>query len=309
MAGMQEPKVTVQQLTSERVAFTLENVDLSFANALRRVMIAEVPTLAIEHVEIRANTTVLPDDMIAHRMGLIPLISKHCMQSMRLQEDCDCETEEGCDNCAVELELKASCTEGMLTITSKTHLIRSATFGAASGLTMPDVPLDPQLAAWRDPNFGMPIDFRAGEDMGIVVARLRKGQELHLRCVARRGFGKEHAKWSPIAAVGFEYDPHNKLRHTSYWYELDAKAEWPESENAKHEDPPEEDAPFDYQAKANKFYFDVETTGSMDPAEIVETALQILQLKTAAVIQELGVLDDVPMADVNGGMMDGQVWS
>ncbi|CAD6886008.1 unnamed protein product [Tilletia controversa] len=309
MAGLPQPKITIQQLNSDRVAFILENVDLSFANSLRRVMIAEVPTVAIEHVEIRQNTTVLPDDMIAHRMGLIPLVSKHCMRSMLRQEDCACESEEGCDNCAIELELKVSCSEGKMEITSKDHLIRSSVFGAASGLQMPDVPLNPLLGQYRPHNFGNPIDTGNEGSPGIVIAKLATSQELHLRCVARRGFGKEHAKWSPVAAVGFEYDPHNKLRHTSYWYELDAKAEWPESENAQFEDPADEDAAFDYNAKAEKFYFDVETTGSMDPAEIVETALEILQHKTAEVILELGVQDDIPMNDMNGGMVDGQQWA
>lgn len=69
--------------------------------------------------------------------------------------------------------------------------------------------------------------------------------------------------------MSFEYDPHNKLRHTSYWYESDAKAEWPLSENAKEEEPPREDEPFDYMAKPNKFYMEVETDGSMGPQEVV----------------------------------------
>ncbi len=85
----------------------------------------------------------------------------------------------------------------------------------------------------------------------------------------QQGIAKEHSKWSPCAAVGFEYDPHNKLRHTSYWFEYDARSEWPLSENAKDEEPARDDLPFDYNAKPEKFYMDVETDGSLGAQEVV----------------------------------------
>jgi DNA-directed RNA polymerase I and III subunit RPAC1 len=43
------------------------------ANALRRIMIAEIPTMAIEKVEMWQNTSVIPDENLAHRMGLVPI--------------------------------------------------------------------------------------------------------------------------------------------------------------------------------------------------------------------------------------------
>lgn len=67
------------------------------------------------------------------------------------------------------------------------------------------------------------------EGQGSVICKLRKGQELKMKCIAKKGIAKEHAKWAPTSAVGFEYDPWNKLRHIDYWYEEDAKEEWYET--------------------------------------------------------------------------------
>lgn len=84
-----------------------------------------------------------------------------------------------------------------------------------------------------------------------------------------QGIAKEHSKWSPCSAVAFEYDPHNKLRHTTHWYEVDERGEWPLSENAKEEEPPRDDQMFDFHAKPGKFYFEVETVGSLSPQEVI----------------------------------------
>ena len=92
-----------------------------------------------------------------------------------------------------------------------------------------------------------------------------------------QGIAKEHAKWSPCSAVAFEYDPYNKLRHTSYWFEEDEKAEWPLSANAREEEPPREEEPFDFNAKPEKFYFEVETVGSLSPQEVVVRVRQFNQ--------------------------------
>lgn len=68
-----EPAIELRQSTGELTVFKLANVDTSIANSLRRVMISEVPTLSIDLVEIENNTSVLHDEFIAHRLGLIPI--------------------------------------------------------------------------------------------------------------------------------------------------------------------------------------------------------------------------------------------
>src|SRR4051794_9973897 len=76
-------------------------------NSLRRVMMAEVPTLAIDLIEVEENTSSLADEVIAQRLGLIPLNSVD-LDSIVYARDCDCE--EGCENCQVTLTLHVKCT-------------------------------------------------------------------------------------------------------------------------------------------------------------------------------------------------------
>jgi len=153
----------------------------------------------------------------------------------------------------------------------------------------------------RGPKFGLPVGKGEEGANPVLITKMRKGQELHVKCVARKGIAKEHAKWSPCSAVAFEYDPYNKLRHTSHWFESDERGEWPLSENATEEEAPREDAPFDYNAKPDRFYMEVETDGSMAPREVILKGLNELQTKLGGLLLGLKSQGDVEMQDGLGG--------
>ncbi|KAF1999142.1 insert subdomain of RNA polymerase alpha subunit [Amniculicola lignicola CBS 123094] len=187
---------------SNRANFLIQNFNLETANSLRRVMLAEIPTIAIDVVEVFDNTTVLADEFIAHRLGLIPL-SARGVEDLVYARDCDCDGY--CDNCSVILRLNAKCTSNeVMKVFARDLVIESHRPNDQVGSP---VILDP-------------------EGQGSCIVKLRKGQSINMKCVAKKGIAKEHAKWAPTSAVGFEYDPGNRLRHLDYWYEDDPLKEW-----------------------------------------------------------------------------------
>lgn len=166
-------------------------------------MLAEIPTIAIDLVEVEVNNSVLPDEFLAHRLGLIPLNSKNCDQDVEYTRDCECE--DHCARCSVTLSLHARCTGGEIMQVHARDLVVSGE--RANEWVGNPVITDPQ-------------------GLGPLICKLRTGQELKMTCIAKKGIAKEHAKWAPTAAIGFEYDPHNNLRHVDYWYEEDPAKEW-----------------------------------------------------------------------------------
>ena len=69
----QKLDITVTALSAESIEFDLVGVDASIANALRRIMMAEVPTVAVENVWISENSGIIQDEILSHRIGLMPL--------------------------------------------------------------------------------------------------------------------------------------------------------------------------------------------------------------------------------------------
>jgi len=100
------PHVKILKVSKYSVEFEIFDTDLSVANSLRRIMISEVPTLTIDLVEIRENTSALHDEFIAHRLGLISLVSEQ-VDSFVTSEECACERM--CNRCSVNYRLHTVC--------------------------------------------------------------------------------------------------------------------------------------------------------------------------------------------------------
>jgi len=224
--------------------------------------------VSIDLVEINTNTSVLADEFIAHRLGLIPLNSKNCAEDLRYSRDCE-NCESSCEFCSVTLRLQAKAVNEDIVSVYARDL----------------VPVGSRVNQW----IGTPV-IRDDEGKGPIILKLRKGQEIDLTCTVKKGIAKEHAKWAPVSAVGFEYDPLNKLRHVDYWFEgKEIGDQWPVSENKEWSTGPTEDVDgFNPDAVPGSFFFDVEGVGNLEPDMIVQQGIRVLQNKLAEVIQVLG---------------------
>jgi len=163
----------------ETLTFRLNEVDNAFANGLRRVMLAEVPVLGIEVVSIRQNTSVLPDEMIAHRMGLVPLFSEKARRLM-FSHECICKGS-GCSYCQIVGSLEAHCPPDQ----------HSMPVFINDALQIEDSDVYPVSA----------------EEHGVWLVTLGRSQSLELRVVIRKNIAKTHAKFMPVATVAMRYAP------------------------------------------------------------------------------------------------------
>ncbi len=162
-----EIKILESDPKNNKISFLLSKTTTSFANAIRRTVMEEVPVMAIEDVEFKQNSSILYDEIIAHRLGLIPL--KTDLKSYNLPSKCKCKGA-GCARCQLKLTLK-----------SKGEMVY------ASDLVSKDPKIKPVY-----PN--------------TPIVKLLKGQKLELEAIACLGQGKEHAKWSP-GLIFYKYKP------------------------------------------------------------------------------------------------------
>lgn len=167
--------VEITQLTKNVIRFTLSNSNASMANAIRRIILAEVPTLAIDIVNVYENTSAFHDEFLVHRLGLIPIDSVK-VNEYEFREKCKCK--EACSKCTIEYTIEVTCNNSN---------------------SMPITHFDIESVD-QNPNIPMPIPNRQLDESvenAIPIVTLAKNQSLHLKLIATKGIGKMHAKWIP----------------------------------------------------------------------------------------------------------------
>jgi len=164
------------------------------ANALRRIMLSEVPSMAIEKVFIFNNTTIIQDEVLAHRLGLIPLRADPRLFEYKQDDD-----EEGTETDTLEFEIKYKCSRKQ----PKETLVFEQNYSVYSS-QIKWLPKGRQSAMFREASIG-PIE------SDILIAKVRAGHELDLKLVAVKGIGKDHAKFSPVATAWYRLLPEIRM--------------------------------------------------------------------------------------------------
>jgi DNA-directed RNA polymerase subunit D len=168
--GLRSLKVSIITQTEDTIRFLLDGVSTAFTNTLRRTIVTEVPTMTVEDIFYFDNSSLIPDEILANRIGFIPL--KTDLDNYILPEDCDCEAELGCPKCRAVLTMDVETPDNSITV--------------YSGDLIPD-----------DPN-------TAPASESIVLAKLANGQSIKFEAYAELGQGKVHSKWSPVSMCVYQ---------------------------------------------------------------------------------------------------------
>ncbi|OSX70608.1 hypothetical protein BU14_0711s0005 [Porphyra umbilicalis] len=197
--------MAVSVSTSEELVFDMAGLDAPIANALRRILLAEVPSVAIERVLIRNNTSIVHDEMLAHRLGLVPLrVDIGALQDVPPPADGEDPTTVPYTAANhVVLRLKVRCTAVPGASPDAPPTVRYRNAHVLSG-RLEWTPVGDQ-AAWL-------VDGVAPVHDDILLAKLRPGQEIDVEAHAVRGVGRVHAKWSPVATAFYRMLPEVTLR-------------------------------------------------------------------------------------------------
>jgi len=166
-------KLDIIEKDEHNLKFIVEGVSIEMINAIRRIMLTEIPVMAIDEVIILKNDSPLYDEIIAHRLGLLPL--KTDLDTYKLPEECECEGY-GCSLCQVSLTCEISnSTNSSLDIYSG-DLVSN----------------DPKI---------IPVDPR------IPIVKIDKNDKVIIEAYAILGQAKDHAKWQAVSNFAYRNYP------------------------------------------------------------------------------------------------------
>lgn len=166
-------KLEVLQRDEHNLVFIIDGVAIEMVNALRRIMMSEIPVMGIDEVIILKNDSPLYDEIVSHRLGMIPL--KTDLSVYKLPRECECGGF-GCPLCQVSLTCEiTNTTNNPMVILSKDLISNDPAI----------IPVDPN----------------------IPIVKIDKGDNLILEAYAILGKPKDHAKWQAVSNALYKHYP------------------------------------------------------------------------------------------------------
>ena len=291
--------IEVIQLTKDRMIFDMVGCEAPLANALRRILLAEVPSMAIEKCVIFQNTSIVQDEVLAHRLGLLPLRADPRLFSTLAASDYVPN-----ESNTLVFTLDVTCTR---TANTSDTAVNDEKY-TNSLVTTADIKWQPQGRQAQRLTGAAAVGLHYDD---IVVAKMRPGQSIQVEMHAEKGIGAQHAKWSPVSTASYRMLPEinivqettgekarelvkkcpmnvfdieevgggveravvSRPRNCTMCRECIRGDDWNERVNLRR--------------VRNHFVFSVETTGAYSPADVVKEGIKILRGKGERVRKEM----------------------
>ncbi|XP_032818725.2 DNA-directed RNA polymerases I and III subunit RPAC1 isoform X1 [Petromyzon marinus] len=296
-------RIDVVRMEDMEMEFDMVGVDAAIANAFRRILLAEVPTMAVEKVFIYNNTSIIQDEILAHRLGLIPIHADPRLFEFRNPGD-----EEGTDIDTVQFQLKVKCSRNPKAPKDSSDPNELYINHKVYSRHLRWVPLGSQADVYAEGSI-RPVN----DD--ILIALLRPGHEIDIMVHCVKGIGRDHAKFSPVATASYRLLPEIRLlvpvvgalalKLQSCFSEgvigveevdgekvakvLNARLDTCSREVLRHEDLKDL---VQLCRIRNHFIFSVESTGALPPSVLVCEAIKVLMEKCRKYLNELDSKED-----------------
>jgi DNA-directed RNA polymerase subunit D len=282
-------KLVVRELTDTRCSFSVDGVRPDMVNALRRTLIADVPKMSIDEVEFHMgpirdeegneydSNSALFDEMIAHRLGMVPIPTD--LDHFTFRDTCECNGA-GCPHCTIiyVLNKKGPCT------------VYSGDLQPLGDITL-----------------------KIKEEL-IPIVKLKEKQALLIYATAVLGKGSTHAKWQPVTICGYKYYPKINIKKDCCYNPEECAASCPRGvlgiekdkvvvkdiescdlcmncvEKCESNDGSGEPA-IQVEGMDDKFVFTFETDGSIPAKDALNYALTMLEAKYEDLREQVSGLD------------------
>ncbi|KAF2835534.1 DNA-directed RNA polymerases I and III subunit RPAC1 [Patellaria atrata CBS 101060] len=190
--------------------FSLIGIDAPIANAFRRILISEISTVAIEYVYVVNNTSIIQDEVLAARLGLIPLKGdreglKWMRWFKRPTEDSDGGVPTDYNTVVLGLDVECTWKDGAKEKARRGEndpkILYNNSSVYASQITF-------RPTGQQSQRFPAPDGIIQAVNPDILIAKLRPGQKISLSMHCIKGIGADHAKFSPVATATYRLLPH-----------------------------------------------------------------------------------------------------